>query len=205
MVNRLFEAPPPPIEYGAEALPPHKILAEAEARTVLRTAKHHKIGFNPRQWPHFAGTFTRYECIVRAAQAHLFAPAKDEFEPGRWRKLLVDDLVMSADTAPHGVAAALGWTVSWLGPSQALAPATGFTAPASGLMAWLTRLPHRPKNLSPQRWHVRVSRWLLDDLAISAQLWSAVAESMREQHVYLLYGEAVSPVALAIRRAAADN
>jgi hypothetical protein len=151
MVNRLFEAPPPPIGYWTSALPPRHVLADADALAVLRTAEHHKIGFDPLEWPHFAGTFTWYERIVRAAQAHLFAPAKDEFEPGRWRKLLVDDLVMSADTAPHDVAAALGWTVSWLGPSQALAPATGFTAPASGLTAWLTRVPLRPPNVSPQR------------------------------------------------------
>ena len=197
-----LRGPPPPIGYWTSALPPRHVLADADALAVLRTAEHHKIGFDPLEWPHFAGTFTWYERIVRAAQAHLFAPAKDEFEPGRWRKLLVDDLVMSADTAPHDVAAALGWTVSWLGPSQALAPATGFTAPASGLTAWLTRIPLRPPNVSPQRWQARVSNWLLNDLAVSAQLWSAVAKYMSAQHVYLLYGDAVSPVALALRRSA---
>jgi len=72
---------------------------------------------------------------------------------------------------------------------------------AFGLAAWLARTPLRPLNIAPQPWNERVVRWLLDDLALSAGLWVRMATFMSTRRYYLLYGEAVSPVALANERA----
>ena len=44
-------------------------------------------------------------------------------------------------------------------------------------------------------------RWLLHDLALSARLWVRMAAFMSTRRYYLLYGEAMSPAALAIQRA----
>ena len=82
-----------------------------------------------------------------------------------------------------------------------LAPASGFFTPAFGLAAWLARIPLRPLSTHPQTWSERVARWLLDDLCLSAKLWGRMAAFMSTSRYYLLYGEAVSPMALAIRRA----
>lgn len=95
------------------------------------------------------------------------------------------------------MAAALGWSVSWLSPCQVLAPQPNFSTPAFGLAAWLADIPPRPSRLAPQDWSRRVTRWLLDDLALSARVWTRMADFMSDRGHYLLYGEAVSPRALA--------
>ncbi len=41
--------------------------------------------------------------------------------------------------------------------------------------------------------------WLADDLVLSASRWADVAEFMSTRGFYLLYGEAVSPLTLALR------
>ena len=45
-----------------------------------------------------------------------------------------------------------------------------------------------------------MAQWLLDDLALSARPWVRMTAVMSTQRYYLLYGEAVSPTAVAIRR-----
>ena len=75
------------------------------------------------------------------------------------------------------------------------------STPAFGLAAWLARIPLGPLNIPPQTWRERVVRWLLDDLALSARLWVRMVAFMRTRRYYLLYGEAVSPTAIAIQRA----
>ena len=75
------------------------------------------------------------------------------------------------------------------------------STPAFGLAAWLARTPLHPLNIQPQTWRERVVRRLLDDLALSARLWVRMVAFMRTRRYYLLYGEAVSPTAIAIQRA----
>ena len=82
-----------------------------------------------------------------------------------------------------------------------LVPEANFFTPAFGLAAWLARIPLRPLNIAPQTWSERVVRWLLDDLALSAKLRGRMAAFMSTRRYYLLYGEAVSPAALANQRA----
>ena len=94
---------------------------------------------------------------------------------------------------PCDAAAAIGLAVSWLGPSQALAPPTGFAAPPSGLTAWLCRLPLRSPGTPRAAWREQVTRWLAEDLLLSARRWTNVAEFMSTRSSYLLYGEVVSP------------
>jgi hypothetical protein len=106
---------------------------------------------------------------------------------------------------PRDAAAAVGWAVSWLGPSKALAPPTGFTAPAAGLTGWLANLPLRTPRTSVRAWHEQVVQWLTEDLAHSACLWAEVTEFMSTRGHYVLYGEAVHLMSLATRHSVAKN
>ena len=106
---------------------------------------------------------------------------------------------------PRATAAAVGWAVSWLGPSQALALQTGFTAPARGLTSWLTYLTLRKRHISVSAWHEQVAQWLAEDLASSMCMWSDITEFMSTRELYLLYGEAVHPMSLASRRRVAAD
>lgn len=71
--------------------------------------------------------------------------------------------------------------------------------PATGVTAWLTRLPIRSAAVSASDWRVQVQRWLTHDLTLSATLWFEVARFMSECGTYLLRGEAVTTIALALR------
>ena len=53
--------------------------------------------------------------------------------------------------------------------------------------------------MSASDWRVQVQRWLTQDLTLSATLWLEVARFMRGCGTYLLRGEAVSTIALALR------
>jgi hypothetical protein len=109
-------------------------------------------------------------------------------------------LVAPTTAIGNDAAAALGWAISWLSPAQVLARETNFSTPAFGLAAWLARIPLRPLNIAPQPWSEGMVRWLLDDLALSAKLWGRMAAFISTRRYYLLYGEAVSPAALANQR-----
>src|SRR5271166_5758851 len=83
--------------------------------------------------------------------------------------------------------------------SQTLGPYCDFTAPATGLTAWLASIPIRPPGTTPRFWQERVTTWLNEDLILSARIWSHVTAFMSTGPSYLLYGELVSPIALARR------
>ena len=152
-------------------------------------------------WPHFDQGFALHERIVRTAQSYLFASRAFAFEREGRHRLLANGLVALTTAIGNDAAAAFGWAISWLSPAQVLAPEAGFSTPAFGLAAWLARIPLRPLNIAPQPWSERVVRWLLDALALSAGLWVRMVTFMSTCRYYLLYGEAVSPAALANQRA----
>ena len=201
MFNRLFDDPPPTLREMAADARRQIHLAPDQAAAIVGAADDQALGYNLRDWPHFAHGFVTYERLVRAARSHLFASRARELDRGRWHRLLVDDLVVPTTAIDSAAAAALGWAISWLSPSQALAPETGFCTPAFGLAAWLARIPLQPLNMPLQTWRLRVAQWLLDDLALSARLWVRMTTFMSTRRHYLLYGDAVSPKALAIHRA----
>ena len=201
MMNRLFESPPPTwTSTSAATLPETRGDASVPPGSILDPDPHARdAGFDPLHWPHFGGDFVRHEAMVFSAQARLFASTRHRVDRVHKGRLLLDGLVAPSTSMPRDAAAATGWAISWLGASQALAPPTGFTAPSSGLTAWLCKLPLRSPSNSRAAWHEQVARWLADDLRLSARRWRDVAEFMSARGVYLLYGEAVSPLALALR------
>ena len=205
MMNRLFDSPPPMpasgtaryVDVRGQTPPPLSTNSTISASPCIR--------FDRGHWPHFASDFIRYEHMVLAAHDQLFEIHGREFTRERQHRLLLDGLLAPAISMDCGTAAAVGWAVSWLGPSQALAPPTGFTAPALGLTSWLTHLPVRKRHTSIKTWHEQVARWLAEDLASSLCMWAEVTEFMSTRGHYLLYGEAVHPMSLAIRRGAAAD
>jgi len=199
MMNRLFEAPPPTLaspgieprtSVGATTAPSFTKEPNPDARDAC---------FELLHWPHFGGEFARYESTLRSAHACLFAAFRHDINRVAKGRLLLDGLVAPTTSMHCDAAAATGWAISWLGPSQALAPPTGFAAPPSGLTAWLCKLPLRPRRTSRAAWREQVVGWLADDLVLSAGRWAEVAEFMSTRGSYLLYGEAVSPLTLALR------
>ena len=111
MVNRLFDTPPPLIgklttRFTAQRRPPSLASSTKSADA--------SVGYDRRQWPHFADDFARCERLVRSARSLLFAGAQREFETGCWRQLLLDGLVTPTSTLQRDAATAVGWTASWL-------------------------------------------------------------------------------------------
>ena len=133
MMNRLFDSPPPMpasvttqcVDVRGQTPPPRSANNTTSASPCIR--------FDRGHWPHFASDFIRYEHMVLAAHDQLFETHGREFSRVRQHRLLLDGLLAPTNSIPCGTAAAVGWAVSWLGPSQELAPPTGFTAPALGL------------------------------------------------------------------------
>lgn len=163
------------------------------------TSTYRHVRFDPDHWPHFSGNFIRYEHMVLAARDQLFETHGRGFNRARQHQLLLDGLLTPTNSIRRDAAAVAGWAVSWLGPSQALAPPTDFTAPALGLTGWLAHLPLRIPYISGRAWHEQVTQWLAEYLAHSACMWAEVAEFMSTRGHYLLYGEAVHPISLALR------
>ncbi len=205
MMNRLFDSPPPMPALGTTPGVVVNGQTPSAWSTNSATSGSQCIRFDRDHWPHFASDFIRFEHMVLAAHDQLFETHGREFARERQHRLLLDGLLAPANSMPCGTAAAVGWAVSWLGPSQALAPPTGFTAPALGLTSWLTNLPVRKRHTSIKTWHELVARWLAEDLASSLCMWAEVTEFMSTRGHYLLYGEAVRPMSLAIRRGAATD
>ena len=172
-----------------------------QAATTIGAAHDRPVEYSPGDWPHFDRGFAKYERLVGSARSHLFPRCARRMERAGQHRLLVNGLVAPTTAIDSATAAAFGWAISWLSPAQVLAPETGFFTPACGLVAWLARIPLRPLSTHPQTWNERVARWLLDDLCLSAKLWGCMAAFMSTRRFYLLYGEAVSPSALALRHA----
>lgn len=207
LVNRFFDAPPPPLAELTAAASARRERTLEDASILLSDAAGRGVVYSRPNWPHFDGatSFPRLEKIVRAARSRLFARKGAEFMRSRWCKILVDDLVMPCGEAPSVVAAALGWAVSWFGSSQAISAPASDSAPALGLAAWLAHLPPRPHSVHPERWEAVERDWLLADLELSACVWQALAEFMAQQRFYILHGNAVNLPALACRRTAQVN
>ena len=143
--------------------------------------------------------------MVLAARDQLFEAHGYELAAGRQHRLLLDGLLAPTSSMRGEAAAAVAWAVSWLGPTQALAPPTGFAAPAAGLTGWLASLPLRTPRTSVSAWSEQVRRWLTEDLAHSACLWAEVIEFMSTRGHYVLYGEAVHLISLATRHGIAKT
>ena len=203
MMNRLFDRPPPLLgplttRFEVRRKPPSPVLTKGSNDDDDDVY----IGYDPQQWPHFANEFAHCERLIRTSQSRLFAQALPEFKSAPRRQLVHDGLVAPTSALNQAAAAALGWTVSWLGASHLLASPAEFAAPALGLIGWLARLarlPLRPASTTTAAWHAQVLTWLRDDLELSAWLWSRVTTFMSSRRFYLLYGEAVRPAALAMR------
>ena len=197
MFNRLFDDPPPTLRGMAAQSTAEPQILPTQAAAIISAVDAQLLGYRLTDWPHFALGFAAHERLVRAARACVFKNPATEFDHDLGYHLLAANLVAPAATIDCATAATLGWSVSWFSPCQALAPHSDFSAPAFGLAAWLARIPPRPLTLPPLAWNRRVARWLLDDLALSARLWERMADFMSSRGHYLLYGEAVSPKALA--------
>ncbi|MBK7424694.1 MAG: hypothetical protein IPJ48_17300 [Propionivibrio sp.] len=205
MMNRLFDSPPPmPASGTTRYVDVNGQTPPAWSANSITSASR-CIRFDRDHWPHFASDFIRYEHMVLAAHDQLFETHGREFTRARQHRLLLDGLLAPTNSIRRDTATAVGWAVSWLGPSQALAPPTGFTAPALGLTSWLTNLPLRKRYITVKAWHEQVAQWLAEDLASSVCMWADVTEFMSARGHYLLYGEAVHPMSLAIRRGATTD
>lgn len=205
MMNRLFDTPPPLPASGKTQCIDVKSQTTPAWSDNCATSASQCIRFDRDHWPHFGSDFIRYEHMVLAAHDQLFEIHGREFGRVRQHRLLLDGLLAPTNSIPRDTAAAVGWAVSWLGPSQALAPPTGFTAPALGLTGWLTDLPLRTRHISIKAWHEQVALWLAEDLASSLCMWADITEFMSTRGHYLLYGEAVHPISLASRRRVATD
>ncbi len=193
MVNRLFDAPPPLTAQLLTRRPQQRYLPSRPTTPVERPA----TGYDPANWPHFGRRFAQYEAVLTEVRSSLFGSVRDDCETGRWRHLLATDLVASCTSMDGETAVALGWSIGWMSPVQALATSPESSMPALGLAAWLAGLPLRPPQMSRQRWHAQVLQWLDEDLELSAWIWARVAAFMRAKGHYVLHGAMGHPRELA--------
>lgn len=133
MMNRLFDLPPPTPALGTTQCVVGKGQTPPAWSTNSATSASQCIRFDRGHWPHFVSDFIRYEHMVLAAHDQLFVIHGREFARERQHRLLLDGLLAPANSMRRDTATAVGWAVSWLGPSQALAPPTGFTAAGARL------------------------------------------------------------------------
>jgi hypothetical protein len=201
MVNRLFETPPPSLMQVSAAY-----AADRESRVLppvidprLSRCGAHKACFEVRLWPHFTGDFVVFERLVHDMRHQVFGSQGLGLQGAQAARLLLGGMVVESATLGVNEAAAIGWSVSWLGQSRTFAPSSELLLPATGLTAWLATLPIRSAAISATDWRSQVQRWLTHDLALSATLWLEVARFMSGCGTYLLRGEAVSTIALALR------
>ena len=159
--------------------------------------------FDRAHWLHFDDDYCALERMVIATGHRLFTNARHE--PGGWHRLLASGLIAGIDEMSTGTAAALGWSGSWIGAARTLSPSCTPTGPAFGLTLWLANLPIRPAYTSPQDWHVTISRWLMEDLCLTASVWMDIAHFMRAQGTYLLHGTIVDVRELARRHRPASR
>ncbi len=96
------------------------------------TSASRRIRFDRDHWPPFASDFIRYEHMVLAAHDQLFETHGREFAREQQHRLLLDGLLAPTNSISRDTAVAVGWAVSWLGPSQALAPPTDFRLHSAG-------------------------------------------------------------------------
>jgi hypothetical protein len=201
MVNRLFELPPPSLRQvsGAYGTDHESSVQPAIIDACVSCTSARKADFEVRLWPHFAGDFVVFERLVHDKRRQVFGSQGFGLEGARAARLLLRGMVTESTALGVDEAAAIGWSVSWLGQSRTLAPSSELLLPTTGLTAWLARLPIRSAALSASDWRAQVQQWLTNDLTVSATLWLEVARFMSGCGTYLLRGEAVSTIALALR------
>ncbi len=192
LVNRLFDVPPPlPMQLLARRdVHRHERFVSAERRSLPTT--HRGVEFEREQWPHFAEEFVGYEHQVVRARCQLFAHATKECDSGRWQHLLESDVVVPTSAMQFETVAALGWAISWLGRTRALAPADSTSTPALGLTAWLACLAPREQSTHRGLRNKQVLEWLSEDLRLSAWMWLRIARFMQAKGGYLLNGAMVN-------------
>ena len=200
MLNRLFDAPPPLLAQLVthRACQRHRPLAIGARPVIAPDCR--ATSYDRVQWPHFADDFELYDRLVRDMQRESFAQSQRARERDCWEHLLGQDLAVASDVMCRDTAAALGWSVSWMGASQALAPLRDVPMPALGLAGWLANLPLRPQGTLRHCWRSQVLEWLHEDLLLSAWMWSRIAAFMRSKGAYLLHGAMVNPRELARSR-----
>lgn len=200
LVNRLYDVPPPS---------PMQLMVKSFAKRLERMANverftlptiHRGLEYERAQWPHFAEEFVGYEHEVVHARCQLFADTVKACDGGRWQHLIGSDLVVPTNAMQRETAAALGWAISWLGQTRALAPADSTSTPALGLTAWLARLPARDQSTHRGQRNKQVLEWLKEDLRLSAWMWLQIARFMQAKGAYLLHGDMVNPQDLATAR-----
>jgi hypothetical protein len=201
MVNRLFKMPPPRLEPDlARCGAGDKGVATSQCLGA-HTAHAQRADFEVRLWPHFTGDFVSLERLVFDIRHQVFGPQKYGLDGTQVAGLLHSGMVAESTALGVDQAAAIGWSVSWLGQSRTFASSAELLLPATGLTAWLARLPIRSTATSPPDWRAQVKLWLTNDLHMSATHWLEVARFMNGCGTYLLRAEAVSTVALALRHA----
>lgn len=199
MVNRLFDMPPPSVNGASVMLCADHRSAAPPQIVDAPSGRTHNAEFEVRLWPHFAGDFVTFERLVYEMRRQVFGRPRSGFGGAQAACLLLSGMVAESTALGVDEAAAIGWSVSWLGQSRTFAPSSEMLLPATGLATWLARLPVRSAVVSPSDWRVQVLRWLTHDLTLSATLWLEVARFMSGRGTYLLRGEAVSTIALALR------
>ena len=145
MVNRLFEMPPPSLRQvsGAYKADRESSVSPPIIDARLSRAGAHKAGFEVRLWPHFTGDFVVFERLVHDMRRQVFGSQRFGLEGAQAARLLLGGMVAESTALAVDEAAAIGWSVSWLGQSRTFAPSSELLLPATGLAAWLARLPIR--------------------------------------------------------------
>lgn len=197
LVNRLYDVPPPlPMQLMVKSFAKRLERLTTVERFTLPTI-HRGLEYERAQWPHFAEEFVGYEHEVVHARCQLFADTVKACDGGRWQHLIGSDLVVPTNAMQCETAAALGWAISWLGQTRALAPVDSTSTPALGLTAWLARLTPRDQSTHRGQRNKQVLEWLEEDLRLSARMWLQIARFMQAKGAYLLHGDMVNPQDLA--------
>ncbi len=118
MMNRLFDSPPPMPASGTTRCVDVNGQTPPACSANSVTSASRCIRFDRDHWPHFASDFIRYEHMVLAAHDQLFETHGREFTRERQHRLLLDGLLAPTNSIRRDTATAVGWAVSWLGPSQ---------------------------------------------------------------------------------------
>lgn len=198
LLNRLYDVPPPS---PLELLRRHPATAAAvqPGGVVPLSCEDRPAGeiYARSGWPHFGDDFLAYEQLLQRVGRRLFGDTQRIAAvrlsgANHFNEVVVRTREISADHA-----AALGWSISWYGFSRTWAPADAPSMPAIGLTGWLANAPHRPVEISSDRWRDQMSVWLSEDLARSAWAWSRIVLFMRVRGNYLLHGQLARPSELA--------
>ncbi|MDB0543488.1 hypothetical protein LBW62_19855 [Ralstonia solanacearum] len=199
LLNQLYEVPPPSLAEFTDWRCTQRVMA-ANGRIVSLAGEDWETDAMPwarADWPHVGEDFLEYEQLLKHVEHTLFGDTRRiacmrSHGTHHHDAIVAHTRDMSADQAT-----ALGWSISWYGFARACAPGHEPCLPAVGLLGWLAHAPHRPVEVSPERWRGQMCAWLAQDLARSAWAWSRIVLFMRARGEYLLHGQLVRPSDLA--------